>query len=80
MCVTVQPGDSWAASAPKQVLPGEGLRVGGDDFPMRTYDVSRDGRRFLVLKKAPMQKREAGPNMIVVQNWFEELKRRVPPR
>jgi len=80
MCVTVQPGDSWAASAPKQVLPGDGLRVGGDDFPMRTYDVSRDGRRFLVLKNAPMQKRESGPHMIVVQNWFEELKRRVPPR
>ena len=80
MRVTVKPGDTWAASAPKQVLPGDGLRVGGDDFPMRTYDVSRDGRRFLVLKNAPMQKREAGPNIIVVQNWFEELKRRVPPR
>jgi len=81
MRVTVKPGEAWAASAPEQLLPGDGLRIGGGDFPMRTYDVSRDGRRFLVLKKAPGQKRGAAdPSMIVVQNWFEELKRKVPPR
>jgi hypothetical protein len=39
----------------------------------RHYDVSRDGRRFLVLADASAD-RQIG----VVLNWFEELKRLVP--
>jgi len=41
------------------------------------YDVSPDGRRFLVLLLDP----RAIPTQInVVLNWFEDLKERVPPR
>jgi serine/threonine-protein kinase len=41
------------------------------------YSVSPDGRRFLVLLLDP----RAIPTQIhVVQNWFEELKAKVPPR
>ena len=40
------------------------------------YDISRDGERFLVLK--PFNQ-SAPSTIVVVQNWFEELKRRVPP-
>jgi serine/threonine-protein kinase len=43
----------------------------------RTYDVARDGQRFLMVKIASPQATEA-PSIIVVENWFEELKRRVP--
>jgi len=39
------------------------------------YDVSPDGQRFLMLK-ASEQAQAAQIN--VVQNWFEELKQRVP--
>jgi serine/threonine protein kinase/Tol biopolymer transport system component len=45
----------------------------------RTYDVARDGKRFLGLRTdvgsngLPMS-----PQIQVVLNWFEELKRRVP--
>ena len=49
---------------------GAGINVG------RQYDVSVDGRRFLMLKESDSQKDV--PNLIVVQNWFEELKRLVP--
>jgi hypothetical protein len=35
-----------------------------------------DGERFLVLK--PFNQ-SAPSTIVVVQNWFEELKRRVPP-
>jgi serine/threonine-protein kinase len=42
----------------------------------RTYDVSRDGQRFLLIKDA-----SAGdptrPSIIVVQNWFQELQAKV---
>jgi serine/threonine-protein kinase len=45
----------------------------------RTYDVSRDGRRFLMLKDdaAAAAGQTVRPNIIVVQNWFEEVKARV---
>jgi Tol biopolymer transport system component len=40
------------------------------------YDVSRDGRRFLMLK--PTRPFEATPLNVIV-NWFDDLRRRVPP-
>jgi serine/threonine-protein kinase len=41
----------------------------------RNYDISRDGRRFLMTKAhAPATR----PEINVVVNWFEELKRLVP--
>jgi Tol biopolymer transport system component len=44
---------------------------------IQNYDVSLDGQRFLMLK--PTEQSQAAPTQInVVQNWFEELKRRVP--
>jgi hypothetical protein len=42
----------------------------------RGYDVSLDGRRFLTVKSLTSE--EAAPQIIIVQNWFEELKRLVP--
>jgi serine/threonine-protein kinase len=47
----------------------------------RAYDVSSDGQRFLMLKDdaaAAAAVQGARPGIIVVQNWVEELKARVP--
>ncbi len=45
----------------------------------RTYDVSRDGQRFLMIKDTPAGDPNAAPATIeVVLNWSEELKRLVP--
>jgi len=45
--------------------------------PISNYDVSPDGRRFLMLK--PTAQEQAAPTQInVVLNWFEELKQKVP--
>jgi hypothetical protein len=42
-----------------------------------SYDVSRDGRRFLMVQ--PSARESATPTqIIVVLNWHEELKRLVP--
>jgi hypothetical protein len=41
------------------------------------YDVSPDGQRFLMVK-LDESKSTAITEMILVQNWFEELKRLVP--
>jgi serine/threonine protein kinase/Tol biopolymer transport system component len=44
---------------------------------LTNYDISADGQRFLMLK--PVEQGEiALTQIVVVQNWFEELKRRVP--
>ncbi len=43
----------------------------------RNYDVSPDGQRFLMIKESEEQ--PAARQLIVVLNWFEELKRLAPP-
>jgi hypothetical protein len=40
---------------------------------MRTYDVSNDGQRFLAIRRAEAGDR-GGQRIVVVQNWFEELR------
>jgi len=50
--------------------------------PGRTYDVSRDGKRFLMIKDmfAPGDKTVAQSAITVVLNWTEELKARLPAK
>jgi serine/threonine protein kinase len=47
--------------------------------PIRSWEVSPDGQRFLLLKFAPSSDRPV-TSMQVVLNWNEELKRRAPAR
>jgi len=46
-------------------------------IPARAYDVTPDGQRFLMLQEKP-QPPLVVKEMVLVQNWVEELKRRVP--
>jgi len=48
----------------------------------RTYDISRDGQRFLMIKEHGASSENTAPptSLIVVQNWFSELQQRVPTR
>ena len=69
-------GDTWSAGSPAKVVEGPYVTGGGT---ARTYDVSRDGRRFLMVKQTPSAQ-AAPPQIVVVQNWLEELKRLVPVR
>ena len=45
----------------------------------RNYDPSPDGKRFLMLKPAPVEGSEEAP-IVVVLNWLQELERLVPTR
>ena len=50
-------------------------------FSTRTYDLDPDGRRFLMVKEgAPTDDPDASvrTQIILVENWFEELLERVP--
>jgi hypothetical protein len=46
----------------------------------QTYDVSPDGQRFLMIKNADAEGKVSPPQIIVVQNWDQELKRLVPTK
>ena len=84
MGVRVEPGTTWRAAAPTTVLNGQFL--GGAPFPgapvlSRTYDVSPDGKRFLMIKEAGVAGPAVAPaSIVVVENWLEELKRLVPTK
>jgi eukaryotic-like serine/threonine-protein kinase len=75
MSVLIQPGASFVAGNPQLVVNGPYIAPNAG----RTYDVSQKGDRFLMIKDAASSdKTSAPPSIIVVQGWFEELKRRVP--
>jgi WD40 repeat protein len=45
-----------------------------------SYDVTPDGQRFLMMKPSELGDRDRVTSMVVVLNWHEELKQRVPTR
>jgi eukaryotic-like serine/threonine-protein kinase len=66
-------GGTWSAGSPATVLAA--LYATGAALGPRSYDVSRDGQRFLMVKEA---KPAAASQIIVAQHWIDELKRLVP--
>jgi hypothetical protein len=64
----------WSAGAPARLL--EGRYFTGAGTATRHHDVTADGQRFLIIKN--LADAGASPQIIVVQNWFEELKELVP--
>jgi hypothetical protein len=72
--VDVQTDGSLFASKPRPLFKALGFALG---WPIRGWDISHDGQRFLMVKS---EERRSQPvtEMILVQNWFEELKRLAP--
>jgi serine/threonine-protein kinase len=71
-------GALWHAGAPKKLLDGRYFTGGGT--LSRTYDVVRDGQRFLMIKGPGTDAGTTPPALIVVQHWDEELKRLLPTK
>jgi len=84
MSVAVGRGATWSAGSPVKLFGGR--YYAGSGWPANaaahTYDVSLDGRRFLMIKPAGVgpDQPTGAPNLIVVQNWLEEVRRLVPGR
>jgi hypothetical protein len=75
MAVRVHPrGAAWSAESPVKLFGGP--YANGAPSSGRNYDVSADGTRFLMVKEPANQ--AVAPSIVVVQNWFEELKRLAP--
>jgi hypothetical protein len=69
--ITTQP--SFSAGKPRMLFQGPYVPT-VITFPY--CDECPDGQRFLMLKAS--EQNTSLTQIIVVQNWFEELKRRVP--
>jgi serine/threonine-protein kinase len=70
----VRTENGFSAAKPRLVVEQQGLHVG---TPVRGWDLAPDGRSFLMVQMGA-RKPESASEMILVQNWFEELKRLCP--
>ena len=78
MRVGVERSPSWVATTPTMLIKDGYVTVGGNIG--RTYDISSDGQRFLMLKNAATDTAAGGSKIIVVQHWTKELKRLAPAK
>ena len=70
MAVPVSTSPAFSAGAPQLLFQGDFLNAPGLE-----YDVSPDGKRFLVLQPADTSPPK---ELCVIVNWFEEINRLVP--
>ena len=75
MTVPVHRDPSLDTGNPEVVLEKSYVATGP---PGRTYDVSPNGERFLMIKEAGAGDEAPQAELILVLNWLEELKRLVP--
>jgi hypothetical protein len=75
MVVAIEPGPAFRASTPKELFAYMAFTSPG---PFGSYDVSADGKRFLMITSgAAEQGAAATPEINFVLEWFEDIRRRV---
>jgi eukaryotic-like serine/threonine-protein kinase len=72
MTVRIRTGSDFVAENPQMVFEGQYVTSGNGPV----YDVSPDGRRFLLIKAADAGNSQTLPQLIVAINWLAELKQR----
>jgi len=82
VAVAVEGGADFRAGRPATLVEGRYYAGGSRGATTgRTYDVSPDGQRFLMVKEGGESDLTAAPpSIVVVQHWVEELKRLVPTK
>jgi serine/threonine-protein kinase len=74
--VTTEP--ALKVEKPAELFQGS-FYISPGGSPRPQYDVTPDGQRFLLLASAPGTNASvARPRVVVVQNWFDDVKRLVP--
>jgi hypothetical protein len=80
MSVTVQTGPGIQLGKPRPLFEGPYLAF-STNVTGRTYDVSPDGRRLLMINNQIQETGDASfaqAQIHIVLNWFEELNQKVP--
>lgn len=72
--VDIRADGDFVPGKPHLLFEGPEFGLG---WPVRSWDISNDGQRLLMVKQ---EERKSKPvtEMILVQNWYEELKRLCP--
>ncbi|MDA2923602.1 winged helix-turn-helix domain-containing protein [Acidobacteria bacterium AH-259-L09] len=73
MVVSIETEPTFAPGSPEVLFTGRYFSGTG-----RHYDISPDGQRFLMIKEQQTEETSARDELVIVLNWFEELKRLVP--
>ena len=79
MAVEVRLGSVFEVGTPRVLWEGMSARYPGGTGG-RTYDVTPDGRRFLMIQQRDPVSPPPITHVRLVQNWLEELKRLVPTK
>ena len=78
MVAQIETDPTFSARTPGRLLTDSGWQYSGGG---RQYDIAPDGDRFVFLKSAGdvgTSEAESFNGLIFIENWFEELKARVP--
>ena len=75
LAVPIQSGDSLVAGRPEVLFEKVHPEI---EIGWRPYDVSPDGRFAMITSGDTGSDTDAAPNVILIQNWFQELTERVP--
>jgi hypothetical protein len=81
MAVPVDTEPTFKLGKPKVLFPDTYISLLGGGSEGHAWDIHPDGERFLMMKPFDVATPEEGspkPKIIIVRNWFEELKERVP--
>jgi serine/threonine-protein kinase len=76
IAVRVTTSPALVVGAPQVLFTGRFFLQPSGGSPRPQFDVTADGQRFLMIES----ERVAQPRIVIVQNWFEELRRLLPPR
>jgi hypothetical protein len=72
----VETDPTFRRRAPQALFGLDGFQIAAST--LRSYDISADGERFLMMKGVGPATTPGTFKVIVVQNWREELERLVP--
>jgi Tol biopolymer transport system component len=75
MAVEIATQPNFSPGKPRMLFEG---RYELSPVLVNNYDVSPDGQRFLMIKASEQASSSSLTQIVVVQNWFEELKQKVP--
>ena len=78
MAAPIQSGFTFAAGTPVKLFEGRYFPPPGPTYSERSYDVSADGRGFLMIKKEGDLSQV--PGIVVIESWLDELRARVPAK
>jgi hypothetical protein len=78
MAVDFLPSSSPPVGAPRVLFEFDPLELAFTCMPMRCYDVAPDGQHFYAVRTPALPPPPSVTHINLIQNWFEELKAKVP--